>query len=59
MEDLKKNEPIDLNSEELLNVNGGFLPFFFGAMMGGFIYDCISDPGTCGRGFVDGFNSNF
>jgi hypothetical protein len=54
-----KNELIDLSSKEGLNVNGGFIQFLAAAIVGGFIYDCISDPKTCIKGFADGFSSNF
>ena len=44
----------ELDKNELKETNGGW---FWLGMLGGFIYDCISDPETCFAGFKDGFNN--
>lgn len=45
-----------LSVNETQSTNGGFWGFVIGAIVGGFIYDCISEPGDCIDGFRDGMN---
>lgn len=57
---LDKNAMIqEMSAQEMRELNGGLIQFLIGAIVGGFIYDCISDPGSCINGFRDGVNSNF
>lgn len=50
----------ELSNDEMEQAQGGIivLAFLGAALLGGFIYDCISDPKTCIQGFKDGYNSN-
>lgn len=60
MKNLKGNAMMqEMNLQEMKEVNGGLLGFLIGAIVGGFIYDCLSEPGDCINGFRDGVNSNF
>ena len=60
MKKVKENVMMqEMDLQEMKKVNGGLLAFLIGAIVGGFIYDCISEPGDCINGFRDGANSNF
>lgn len=46
-----------ISENELARVEGGaVLPWFFGAMLGSFIYDVLSDPDSIIEGFGEGVN---
>ena len=60
MKKVKENAMMqEMDLQEMKKVNGGLLAFLIGAIVGGFIYDSISEPGDCINGFRDGANSNF
>lgn len=59
MRKLDENKCRMLSSDESQSINGGVLHFLLGALVGGFIYDCISEPGDWMNGFRDGMNSAF
>lgn len=49
----------EMNLQEMKEVNGGIWHFIIGTIVGGLIYDCISDPESCIKSFSEGFKSKF
>lgn len=52
-----KKKIVALSEKESQQIEGGIVQFLLGAIIGGFIYDCISEPGHCINGFRDGMNN--
>ena len=57
MERTNEKKIVALSEKESQQIEGGIVKFLLGAIIGGFIYDCISEPGHCINGFRDGMNN--
>ena len=48
---------VALSEKESQQIEGGIVQFLIGAIIGGFIYDCFSEPVDCIKRFCDGMNN--
>jgi len=55
MENFENYGIVSLDNKEMKETDGG--GFLLGVLVGGLIYDIISNPSDCIDGFKDGFNS--
>lgn len=55
--ELEKFGVVEMTAQEKTTENGGFIQFIVGAIVGGLIYDIISDPQGAASAFSDGYHS--
>ena len=55
--DLNTMGVVEINRNKIKTTDGG-IAFLLGVLLGGLIYDILSDPGAIVDGFSDGYNNH-